>query len=80
MIEKFRTEMTATGEWGARRLHQVREGLMEFAREQVVAGMMSSRVVKEDLDRLGEAVSGGDMTLRAAASQVATDYLKASRE
>lgn len=80
MIEKFRTEMTATGEWGARRLHQVREGLMEFAREQVVFGMMSSRVVKEDLDRLGEAVSGGSMTLRAAASQVAMDYLKASRE
>lgn len=80
MIEKFRAEMTATGEWASRRLHQVREGLTEFAREQVVAGMMSSRVVKEDLDRLGEAVSGGDMTLRAAAAQVAADYLKASRE
>ena len=79
MIEKFRIEMIATGEWAARRLQQVREGLVEFAREQVVAGMMSSSVVRDDLDRLGEAVSAGAMTLRDGASQVATDYLKGRR-
>jgi LAO/AO transport system kinase len=75
VVEKFRKEMTASGEWNARRLRQVQEGLVEFAREQVLAGMMQSPVVQEDLGALGAAVAEGKMTLREAAEKIARDFL-----
>lgn len=76
MIEKFRREMTSSGEWSSRRLHQVREGLMEFSREQVVALMNASPSVQSGLDDCGRAVLDGSMTLRAAASKIAGDFLR----
>ena len=76
VVEKFRKEMTASGEWDARRLGQVQEGLVEFAREQVLAGMMESRVVQDDLGRLGREVAEGKMTLREAAMRIAGDFLR----
>jgi LAO/AO transport system kinase len=80
VVEKFRKEMTASGEWGARRLRQVQEGLVEFAREQVMAGMMQSTVVKDDLERLGNEVAAGKMTLREAADKMAGDFLDERRK
>jgi LAO/AO transport system kinase len=79
VVEKFRGEMTASGEWGARRLTQVQEGLVEFAREQVLAGMLESPSVQKDLNDLGEAVAQGRMTLREAAGKVAATFLAAKR-
>jgi LAO/AO transport system kinase len=75
VVEKFRKEMMASGEWVARRLGQVQEGLVEFAREQVLVGMMDSRVVQDDLGRLGSEVAEGKMTLREAAMRIAGDFL-----
>jgi LAO/AO transport system kinase len=75
LVARFRAEMKATGEWDVRRLGQVQEGLVEFAREQVLAGMLESEVVREDLGRLGAEVAAGKMTLRAAASRIAGDFL-----
>jgi len=75
LVERFRAEMEATGEWAARRLRQVQEGLLEFAREQVLAGMVESEVVREDLRELGADVAEGKMSLRAAASRIAGDFL-----
>jgi LAO/AO transport system kinase len=79
VVEKFREEMTTSGEWGARRLAQVQEGLVEFAREQVLAGILESPAVQQDLNDLGEAVAEGRMTLREAAGKVAADFLAAKR-
>ena len=76
LIEKFRSEMQASGEWSARRLAQVREGLVEFAREQVLAGMVDSPAVQKDLNALGQAVVEGKTTLREAAMRVAGDFLR----
>ena len=76
VVEKFRTEMTASGEWDARQLCQVQEGLIDFAREQVLRGMMQSEVVQDDLGRLGNEVSVGKMTLREAGSRIAGDFLR----
>jgi LAO/AO transport system kinase len=76
-IEKFRAEMEASGEWSARRLTQVQEGLVEFAREQVLAGMLQSPVVEKDLADFGAAVAQGKLTLRDAAAKIAQDFLKA---
>ena len=76
VVEKFRKEMTASGEWDARRLRQVQEGLVEFAREQVLAGMLESSVVQDDLGRLGREVAEGKMTLREAAMRIAGDFLR----
>lgn len=75
VVEKFRKEMTASGEWDARRLRQVQEGLVEFSREQVLAGMVESTIVQQDLDALGGMVAEGKMTLREAAGKVAADFL-----
>jgi LAO/AO transport system kinase len=75
VVEKFRKEMTASGEWDARRLIQVQEGLVEFAREQVLVGMLESTVVQEDLNAFGGMVAQGKMTLREAAGKVAADFL-----
>jgi LAO/AO transport system kinase len=79
VVEKFRKEMTASGEWDARRLRQVQEGLVEFAREKVLAGMVESTVVQEDLDALGGMVAEGKLTLREAAGKVAADFLASKR-
>jgi LAO/AO transport system kinase len=79
VVEKFRKEMTASGEWDARRLRQVQEGLLEFAREQVLVGMIESTVVQEDLNAFGEMVAEGKMTLREAAGKVAADFLASKR-
>jgi LAO/AO transport system kinase len=79
VVEKFRKEMTASGEWGARRLRQVQEGLVEFAREQVLAGMHESTVVQQDLNVFGGMVAEGKMALREAAGKVAADFLASKR-
>lgn len=75
LIERFRSEMQASGEWPARRQSQVQEGLLEFAREQVLAGMLQSPVVEKDLADFGAAVAEGKMTLRKAAAKIAQDFL-----
>jgi len=79
VVEKFRSEMTASGEWDARRLRQVQEGLVEFAREQVLTGMLESTVVQQDLNAFGGMVAEGKMTLREAAGKVAADFLAFKR-
>ena len=76
LVERFRAEMTASGEWAVRRLSQVREGLVEFAREQVLAGMAGSEAVQLDLERFGADVAEGKMTLREAATRIAGDFLR----
>ena len=76
-IEKFSSEMQGSGEWSARRLAQVQEGLVEFAREQVVTAMLQSSVVEKDLAEFGAAVVEGKLTLREAATKIAQDFLKA---
>jgi len=76
LVEKFRTDMQKSGEWSARRVAQVQEGLIEFAREQVLAGMADSPAVQQDLNALGQAVAEGKTTLREAASKVARDFLR----
>jgi LAO/AO transport system kinase len=79
VVEKFRKEMTASGEWDARRLRQVQEGLVEFAREQVLAGILESSVVQQDLNAFGGMFAEGKMTLREAAGKVAADFLASKR-
>jgi LAO/AO transport system kinase len=76
LVEKFRSEMTSSGEWSARRLGQVQEGLLDSAREQVLAGMLESSVVQKNLANLGAAVAEGKMTLREAAGKIAGDFLR----
>jgi len=76
-IERFRSEMQASGEWSARRLAQVQEGLVEFAREQVLAGMLQNPVVGKDLADFGVLVADGKLTLRDAAAKIAQDFLAA---
>jgi LAO/AO transport system kinase len=76
LVERFRAEMKGSGEWDARRLGQVREGLVDFAREQVLQGMTESAVVRDDLERLGADVAAGKMTLREAAVRMAGDFLR----
>ncbi len=76
LVERFCSEMKSSGEWEARRLCQVHEGLMEFAREQVLVGMEESNVVMNDLGRLGADVAGGRMALREAAAKIAADFLR----
>jgi LAO/AO transport system kinase len=76
LVERFRSEMESTGEWDARRLGQVQEGLVEFAREQVLAGMVGSDVVQRDLGKFGAEVAEGKMTLREAATRIAGDFLR----
>ena len=79
LVVRFRAEMSASGEWSARRLHQVREGLFDFAREQVVAGMVDSVAVARAVDALGEGVAAGQLTLREAAGKVAAEFLASAR-
>lgn len=75
MIENFHESMTSSGEWSVRRLQQVREGLMEFSREQVIAMMNASSAVQSGLDSCGRSVLDGSMTLRAAAAKIAQDFM-----
>ena len=75
LVEKFRLDMSASGEWEARRLVQVREGLVELAREQVLTRIIDSPVVQHDLGTLGALVAKGKMTLRDAAAKVVGDFL-----
>ena len=76
LVERFRAEMKGSGEWDARRLGQVQEGLIEFAREQVLRGMAESAVVREDVGKMGAEVAAGKMSLREAASRIAGDFLR----
>lgn len=78
MVERFRAEMSASGEWAARRLGQVREGLAEFTREQVVTALAENPVARHGLDRLGVEIARGEMTLRDAATKVAEEFLTGS--
>lgn len=75
LIETFRLEMGASGEWPARRLHQVREGLVDFAREKVLASMARSPAVRAAVDNTGPLVAQGRMSLREAADTVAQSFL-----
>lgn len=76
LVERFRAEMKRSVEWDARRLGQVREGLVDFAREQVLRGMAESAVVREDVEKLGAKVADGKMTLREASTRIAGDFLR----
>ena len=76
LVERFRADMTASGEWAARRLVQVQEGLVESAREQVLTRIIDSPVVQHDLGTLGALVAEGKMTLREAATRIAGDFLR----
>lgn len=79
LIERFRLEMEASGEWSARRLAQVYEGLVEFVREQVLAGMLQNPVVERDLADFSASVADGKLTLRDAAAKIAQDFLAATK-
>jgi hypothetical protein len=57
-------------------LGQVQEGLVDFAREQVLRGLTESPVVQDDLEKLGADVAAGKMTLREAADRIAVDFLR----
>jgi len=76
LVERFRSEMKSSGEWEARRLRQIEEGLMEFAREQVLVGIESSNAVQRDLSQFGADVAAGRMALREAAAKIAADFLR----
>jgi LAO/AO transport system kinase len=78
LIETFRSKMRESGEWPARRLHQVREGLFDFAREKVLTGMARSPAVRFALDGHAQAVAEGTMTLRAGADEIARGFLSES--
>jgi LAO/AO transport system kinase len=58
LVKRFRSEMKTSGQWEARRLDQIQEGLMEFAREQVLIGTEDSNSVRNDLSRFGADVAG----------------------
>ena len=75
-VERFRAEMKRSGEWDARRLGQVQEGLVDFAREQVLRGMAESAVVRKDVEKLGVKVAEGKMTLREASTRIAGDFMR----
>ncbi|MBU3665259.1 MAG: methylmalonyl Co-A mutase-associated GTPase MeaB [Chthoniobacterales bacterium] len=75
LVERFRVEMQTSGEWDVRRLSQVQEGLIDFAREQVLAGMMESAVVRKDVGNFGVSVAEGRMTMRDAATRIAGDFV-----
>lgn len=77
LIEKFCQAMQASGAWNNRRLRQAHEGLMEFAREQVVSALMTSKAMAGEAEALGESVVDGKVTLRDAATQIAQDFFKA---
>ncbi|MEY4299886.1 MAG: hypothetical protein RIR25_1122 [Verrucomicrobiota bacterium] len=79
LVQKFQAEMAASGEWSARRLRQEQEGLLDFAREQVLLGMAGSKSVQGELALLGGKVAAGEMTLRDAARQIAECYLGEAR-
>ncbi|MBJ7327004.1 MAG: hypothetical protein JHC52_06630, partial [Chthoniobacterales bacterium] len=79
LVQKYQAEMAATGEWSVRRLRQEQEGLLDFAREQVLLGMAGSKSVQDELALLGGKVAAGEMTLRDAARQVAECYLGETR-
>lgn len=76
MMEKFRAEMQSSGEWARRRMDQVREGVMDFAREQVVAALYQSGVAAARLDILSRGVGEGSITMRDAANRIAEDFLQ----
>lgn len=79
LVQKFQAEMAASGEWSARRLRQEQEGLLDFAREQVLLGMAGSKSVQDELALLGGKVAAGEMTLRDASRQIAECYLGEAR-
>jgi hypothetical protein len=54
----------------------VQDGLVDFAREQVLCGMAESAVVREDVEKLGVKVANGEMTLREASTRIAGDFLR----
>ena len=80
LVQKFRVEMKASGEWESRRLRQIEEGLIESAREQVLLEMEESGVVRNDLVRLATGVAVGEITLREAAAKIAEDFLATKAE
>jgi len=79
LVKKFQTAMVASGEWSARRLRQVQEGLLDCAREQVLLGMAGSKWVQNEMPLLAGKVAAGEITLRDAARQVAERYLGEAR-
>jgi LAO/AO transport system kinase len=76
LVLRFREQMTASGEWADRRLGQVREGLVDSARERILSAMARSPEVAAALGRLGPEVAGGRVTLRDAAAEIASWFLR----
>lgn len=74
VITDFRAQMTASGEWEARRLAQLREGLVEFVREQLLSGLSAKLEARRDFTDLLAHVAGGEKTLRDAASSIASGF------
>jgi LAO/AO transport system kinase len=77
MVEDFRRAMSESGEWPARRLGQIGEGLSEFARENVMSAMLRSEHFAAALQQWGNRVHSGDCSLRDAAAAVAAAFLAA---
>lgn len=75
LVERFREQMVASGEWNARRLEQVREGLYESAREQVIQALDASAAVRDQLEALAPGVASGQSTLRDAAGAISAAFL-----
>ncbi len=76
LVEKFRQAMKASGKWNERRLHQVREGLMEFAREQVVTALMANEAAAESAYHWSESIARNEVTLRDTATNIVKNFLK----
>lgn len=73
-VTDFRAQMTASGEWEARRLAQLREGLVEFVREQLLSGLSAKLEARRDFTDLLAHVAGGEKTLRDAARSIASGF------
>lgn len=76
LVGRFRERMTASGEWEARRLHQIKEGLFDSAREQLLSAMARSPEVATSMEALGTQVAAGRVTLRDAAADIASGFLR----
>jgi len=74
VVTDFRAQMTASGEWEARRVAQLREGLVEFVREQLLSGLSAKLEARRDFTDLLAHVAGGEKTLRDAASRIASAF------
>lgn len=75
LIEKFRAQMSASGEWSARRLAQVHDGLLDCARERILSVLFGDSRGQKKIHEFGVSVAAGGMTLRDAGLAVASALL-----